>query len=73
MNRHLFRTIRRLNGDTQERAAKRLGVSQSAISKIETGEIRRMSKTHSEALRRYAMAAVRVILEPFGLRIEGPH
>jgi transcriptional regulator with XRE-family HTH domain len=63
-----FRRIRLLNGDNQKNAAKRFGVSQSAVSKWELGESR-VSKRHFPALRTYAIRAAERLLQPFGLHV----
>ncbi|HXX44607.1 MAG TPA: helix-turn-helix transcriptional regulator [Candidatus Acidoferrales bacterium] len=72
MNGNLFRVLRKLNGDTQAAAAKRLQISQSTISKLESGVIHRLHRRHLSRIQRYALDAARVVLEPLGLRVEEP-
>lgn len=60
-----FRRIRLINGDTQKDAAKRFGISQSAVAKWESGESS-IDKRHFRVLQAYAVEAAAKILEPFG-------
>jgi hypothetical protein len=61
--------LRHLNADGQADAARHFQVSQSAISKFESGEIG-MAWKHLPELREYAVEACRLILKRVGLRID---
>jgi transcriptional regulator with XRE-family HTH domain len=63
-----FQLVRRLAGDTQKQAAKRFGVSQSAVAKWENSESR-IDKRHFPTLQSYVLEAARRFLAPFGVRI----
>lgn len=67
MNGRQFKQIRIIVGDTQKESADNVGISQSAVSKLETGYIRRLSHKHSERLLQYSLDAVKVLLAPFGV------
>lgn len=71
MNRRLFRVIRRLNGHYQRDAARHFGVSQSAVSKWETGETG-IDRRHLRAMHEYALMAAKSLLEPLGIEICRP-
>ena len=61
-----FRLLRNVLGHTQAQAASEVGVSQSAISKLENGYFRRLSRTHTEALFDYSVQGCKVLLASFG-------
>lgn len=60
-----------MNGDGQQKAARRFKVSQSAVSKWESRETG-MDRKHLPELREYAVAACRRLLRQVGARIDVP-